>query len=66
MCLSDLNHYLHNFHTICEVDILFRSNMRRLADFDMNLTSNKHKNNTHEFHEMVMIYSVLNRAYVQI
>jgi len=43
--LSDMNYYFHNFHTIYEVDILFRGNMRSLADFDMNSTSKKHKNN---------------------
>ena len=34
--------YFHNFHTIYEVDILFRSSMGSLADFDMNSTSKKH------------------------
>jgi len=35
-----MNHY--NFHTIYEVDILFRSSMGSLEDFDMNSTSKKH------------------------
>jgi len=36
-----MNHYFHNFHTIYEVDVLFRSSMGSLADFDMNSTSKK-------------------------
>jgi len=39
--LSDLNHYFKNVHTIYE-DILFRSSMGSLVDFDMNSTSKKH------------------------
>jgi len=45
--LSDMNHYFHNFHTIYEVNILFRSSMGSLADFDMNSTSEKHIQRTH-------------------
>jgi len=40
--LSDMNNYFLNFHTIYEVDILFRCNMGSLVDFDRNLTSKKH------------------------
>jgi len=40
-CVFWVISYFHSFHTIYEVDILFRNSMGSLADFDMNSTSKK-------------------------